>query len=442
MIEIPVVYESNSPSNVWKVEKFAWDVLSQHHSRHFKVDMPWLLQGFQPHIKIINPSQIENVDWFIYPVLMHEPYFQLRSLIGYRHPDYGFWSFVPNKVIESLTKGKGWILIDATMEPFADIDLEEVLKALENCSEFPNNRIIINSPSLKHLSHPQVVNLPSFLEMHFCCRHLFGVDPETPLEGGLLKRKDIYVAEFNELEPEEAIFRRPPIGWVKENGEPVDILQEKRFCSFQMRWNKHKGCANLLVLLDKLDLFKKGYVTADLLDDFFNDYRKVKGADTQLISFNNSSNNLLHVDDILDPVDFVAGYIKKSGFNIVTEAYYNDDDLDYQMITEKIWRNISYKKPFVLIGQRGTLKKFNILGYKSFSPYIDESYDRKGDSDRFFHAFLQAKKLINMSDSEFNTLLSNVEDIHLHNQRNFENRLTKIYQLFLDLKRNDNQYSF
>ena len=38
---------------------------------------------------------------------------------------------------------------------------------------------------------------------------------------------------------------------------------------FQMRWFKHKGSAMLLAMLDRIDAFKKGYVTADNLEKLF-----------------------------------------------------------------------------------------------------------------------------------------------------------------------------
>ena len=51
-----------------------------------------------------------------------------------------------------------------------------------------------------------------------------------------------------------------------------------------------------------------------------------------------------------------------------------------------------------MIGQRHTLKKFHSLGYKSFHPWINESYDAKGDKSRFHYAFVEIQKLITMSE--------------------------------------------
>jgi hypothetical protein len=413
MIEIPVVYEGPSP-NVWSLPGDNDDVNHQHFSQIFHRQIPWLFQTFQPHLKIISPKQIKDVDWFVYPVIMDEPYYQIRVLIGNYHMDYGFWNFVSDDVIEALKAKKGWIIIDATLEPMSDLELEQVLRSLEDVSEFPNDRIIINAASETHSHHPQVVNHPSFIESHYCCRHMFNMQDDTYLEGGILQRKDIHIPVANELEPP---------------GENQKVEEFKRFCSFQMRWWKHKGSAQLLRLLDKKNCFKKGYVTADGLDDFANLYKSVGGVDLLL------GTELKNSKDILDPVVWVSPYLDKSGFNIVTEAYYNEDDLSYPLITEKIWRNVSSRKPFVLIGQKHTLKKMHRLGYKTFAPFIDESYDdNTSDHSRVFQAALEAKKLIYASEADFATFLKNCEPIFNHNEKNFEKRITDTYTYFERLR--------
>lgn len=416
MINIPLVYDSDDP-NIWIPVRDDLDQYDQHYSVKFKRQMPWLLQTFQPMLSVIKPDDIDSVEWFIYPVLMTEPFFQIRSLILNHHRDFGFWSFVSDKVIESLKAKKGWILIDATMEPLKTQDLELIIKELSKPSQFPNDRIIINAPA--NVKHSQVVNLSSFLETHFCCRHLFSVPDDYKLAGGKLSRGDIYVPKWNETEP--------------PTSSRVD-LEPRRFCSFQMRWWKHQGCAHLLALLSKLNYFKKGYVTADGIEDFEELFYSVRHKDYRILQLGDEPGRLENKEDIIPPVEYLHSYILAAGFNAVTEAYYDELDLDFVMITEKIWRNIANRKPFVVIGQKHTLKKFHSLGYKSFHPLIDESYDNRADSSRFHYAFAEIQKLINMSDESFDKFLQDVSHIHDHNSKNFEHRVTKSYSYFKDLR--------
>ena len=66
----------------------------------------------------------------------------------------------------------------------------------------------------------------------------------------------------------------------------------------------------------------------------------------------------------------------KTDLNVVLEAYVDNDVLEYPFITEKTYRNIKYKKPFILMGNQYLLQVLLKLGYKTFHPLIDESYDR------------------------------------------------------------------
>ena len=369
-------------------------------------------------MKIISPAQIDDVEWFIYPVILHDPWFHIRAIQGFHHEDYGFWSYVSNEVINALKQKKGWILIDATAEPITDSNLKPVLDALEDCSEFPNDRILLNTHSSTYARHPQILNHPSWLEMHFCIKGTKDLSPETWLEGGKIQRKDIYVQKMNEIEPDNVNLN----------------LLKKRFCSLQMRWIKHKGAAMLIAMLDRINAFKKGYVTADDLENFFEDYSAVRDTDVSLLPTRNKSGTLTHIDDIMEPVEAVAPYCINSGFNAVAEAYYNESDLDFIFITEKIFRNISYGKPFVVIGQRGTLARLHEMGYKTFHPHINELYDSLSDRDRVFGAFFEIKKLIDMTDEEFAIFEEKLAPIHEHNHKNFQRRVTAILETFETLR--------
>ena len=108
MIEIPLVFEGKN-NNVFPLCD-ACNFFSEKFNRHIS----WSLQTFQPSLKIISPAQIDDVEWFIYPVILHDPWFHIRAIQGFHHEDYGFWSYVSNEVINALKQKKGWILIDAT----------------------------------------------------------------------------------------------------------------------------------------------------------------------------------------------------------------------------------------------------------------------------------------------------------------------------------------
>jgi hypothetical protein len=49
-------------------------------------------------------------------------------------------------------------------------------------------------------------------------------------------------------------------------------------------------------------------------------------------------------------------------------------------LSEKIFKPISNLQPFLVIGDYLTLAELKKLGFKTFSPFIDESYDNERDS--------------------------------------------------------------
>jgi hypothetical protein len=50
-------------------------------------------------------------------------------------------------------------------------------------------------------------------------------------------------------------------------------------------------------------------------------------------------------------------------------------DCNYCYITEKTWRAITNRKPFLIIGNKNSLQKLKDLGFRTFSDWWDESYD-------------------------------------------------------------------
>lgn len=68
--------------------------------------------------------------------------------------------------------------------------------------------------------------------------------------------------------------------------------------------------------------------------------------------------------------------------SLVTEAsYYQKENTLF--VSEKTYKPIICLQPFIVVGSKGTLRKIKELGYKTFHPYIDESYDDYNDTQRF-----------------------------------------------------------
>lgn len=84
-------------------------------------------------------------------------------------------------------------------------------------------------------------------------------------------------------------------------------------------------------------------------------------------------------------------------FNIVPETnFYNVNQRTYTGVhaSEKIFKPILYRTPFIVIGPAGVLKALHKKGYKTFNGLIDESYDSIIDDQKRFAAIIDLIKQI------------------------------------------------
>jgi len=116
-------------------------------------------------------------------------------------------------------------------------------------------------------------------------------------------------------------------------------------------------------------------------------------------------------------------------FNIVTENRWNETRFENgipipkrqpSFFTEKVCKPLLTFQPFIVIGLWGSLKTLKRMGFKTFSPFIDESYDEVIDFDeRFSMIEKEIKRLCDMSLEEIHKWYWEMEDILLHNHNNF-----------------------
>lgn len=420
---INLVYDHDWKPNIWFPKVTGYRIKDIHYCEDFDRQIPWILQFFQPDLNIISPNEIDTVDSFIYPVLMQEPYIQIRTLQQNHHEDYGFWSLVNPKVLEALRNGKGRVLVDATMEPINSYDMQQLVESLKDCSQFPNDKIHLNVSDQRFVDNKNIHCFPSFLEIHFCCRHLHDIHD-----------KFMYSPD----EPNKLFRYKPPLDYEHPKHPDIkgliDGYDSKRYLLLNKRADKHLGAVFINYLLDSYNLLKDGLVSLDYQGDTIPElYEELKH------TTNDNRFERLSIDQLktaksttTDEFLTISKAHAATRFNLAIEAYFSDNVIDWPLITEKIWRNVASEKLFVVIGQKNSLKWFQQLGYKSFHPFINETYDQiTSDYSRIMRAFKEAVRLIEMSEEEFDELENSCKDIIQHNHDNFEKRCLELRK-FLD----------
>lgn len=134
-----------------------------------------------------------------------------------------------------------------------------------------------------------------------------------------------------------------------------------------------------------------------------------------------SNNNKIHVD----AEDY--SYFENSLFSLVTETFFFDKQYDNYMgykcidndgvfFSEKIFKPIMMCHPFILVSRPNSLYYLKKIGYKTFSPFIDESYDNiENNGDRLLAIVKEVERINNFTRDEKVNWLKNVLPIAVSN---------------------------
>lgn len=115
-----------------------------------------------------------------------------------------------------------------------------------------------------------------------------------------------------------------------------------------------------------------------------------------------------------NPLAYMNSY-----FYICTETF---TEGPFRSLTEKVFKPIVNFQPFFMVAYPGALALLRELGFKTFEPFIDESYDVESDSVRRLAMIAkEIKRLSDMPIGELHSLYWKMEEILVHNYNHFLN---------------------
>lgn len=210
----------------------------------------------------------------------------------------------------------------------------------------------------------------------------------------------------------------------------VDVKFTKVFISLNHLMSKDRSYRlNLIANIADRGLLPKGNVSCQLSDEFGDWKTEILSPDSKL---SKESKKLVykHFSKFQTPLilDDVGSYkmcsarlnlpLQQSGlWHIVTETvfYYNKLHL-----TEKIFKPIVARRPFMLVGAPGNLEYLKSYGFKTFDRWIDERYDHETDHDiRISMIVTELEKLCNLSESELTDMYHDMSAVLDHNFNHF-----------------------
>lgn len=124
-----------------------------------------------------------------------------------------------------------------------------------------------------------------------------------------------------------------------------------------------------------------------------------------------------------------------SWVTVISEASFGDHDHTC-FISEKSFKPIACTHPFIMAGNRHSLKRFKEMGYMTFHPFIDESYDELPTWERMDAIIRELQRIKGMLPSKRLEWYRQMQHIFEHNHKTFYNNNRQIVPAPLESLRN------
>lgn len=232
---------------------------------------------------------------------------------------------------------------------------------------------------------------------------------------------------------------------------PIATLEHKqytkKFISLNRRWRLHRPA--LVALLELNGLIDNGYVSLARADDgkdwdvFFDEmtwalrhnsdfvnilvHNKDRVKNIPEMKLDQSDMTINHAHVLTDSTDM---YYENTYFSVISETNFFKETGEGLFVSEKIFRPILKKHPFILLSRPHTLNMMQNIGYKTFGSIINEEYDsEEDDCKRMLMIIDEIKRLCNLSDIELQLFLNEAKHITEYNYQVLLNKrefLTKL----------------
>lgn len=193
--------------------------------------------------------------------------------------------------------------------------------------------------------------------------------------------------------PSSQVIFRPNIEHAED--EPMydeNALPEKLFLMWNRRYRSHRIVTALI--LESLNLVDRSYISFSDVEIEKPDIRFVNSIPHRYLApfndivtpevikrFNNKLPLVLDGETNINQMCEDRGnqsrpYYQNSLVSIITETNFDSNEVT---LTEKSYKPIKEKHPFIIVGAKGALKGIHDAGFKTFSEFWDESYDTIAD---------------------------------------------------------------
>jgi len=204
-----------------------------------------------------------------------------------------------------------------------------------------------------------------------------------------------------------------------------DVIRNKTFLMFNRRMRDQRV---LFITLFGRDFINKNYISYDFehchdatdihfFEDRVNEEYWEYGLENMKDIIANKPKSVIDFEEVFQTVGF--GCEDKRPFmdsyiHLTSETNFYEPGVYF---SEKTWKPIINLQPFIMINYYNSLKYLKELGLKTFSPFIDESYDTiKNGKERATAIYNEIKRLDSLPKEELHKWYNSIKPILLHNR--------------------------
>ncbi len=250
-----------------------------------------------------------------------------------------------------------------------------------------------------------------------------------------LKQLESVLAAFQTAEEMPRYPYTTSLGYVSDYVRTEDLtgdIRPKKFLSFN-RFLDRSNRTGLAYVLLKHNLLDSGYFSflcnskddyADRLArlDLPTDYAdKIK----ELVPYQIDTEHLPleELPRFFTVTNYKKDLYQNSYVHIVTETQFEETATPF--FSEKTFRPILNLQPFIHLGNCLSLNTLRMMGFKTFSPFINEDYDSEPNPVKRFRLIeAEIARLGNMPIDQIHEWYYSIKDLLIHNQKTLESYRT------------------
>jgi hypothetical protein len=406
------IYKNNLNIDPYRILQYGGD------EKGIKFDHSELINYFNRNFpkNIISLNQINDDDFiYIYPLEIKDTLSALNNHNGFELNDIQYkWylrDIIPTEIIEHLKSGKLKILVSLMHDPlYDDYNINQFELQMNKLGIDGSNIIFLGGSNFKEYYEKYPESRVKIYNGHLFIRGYADMMKTFPTIGNLgymcelVEENDL---DENKIRPHKFLC----------NNKTMAKPQRAAMAYFAIKYDLlNSGKFSFIQKIDKKTLYSH---ISKIIENPNQTYiEKIENIlpyelDTHHLSENEKTN--------FGATNNMKDWYNDTYINLVTETFFGKN----VFLSEKIFKPLSNLQPFIVLGDYGTITELKRLGFKTFEPFIDESYDLEIDPKvRMSKIEKEIEKLKNKSIEEIHDWYYSIKDILLYNQKHmysFEN---------------------